>query len=539
MKWWTDWRFPALVFILLLPGIFWGLPSAISVQVDSPVPLGSLLFFADRRPTVNTTYPAFHELLLLPFYGAAIAFYWLLGGISSISSSWPYGFRNVTALFSSLTILTNLLSAVMAATMIRFILPMVRQYRPWIWFGVFCAAFNSVFVYYGRTGNLDLPYNFWCVAAMFFLWRFLDPPTELATGSVRSLLFAAAAAAFAIGSKDQAAGPILGMGLALLLLSKQPWPVRIRHGAIFGAAVLAVYAVTAILPHPARWVEHVRFVTSPHAPTPIPATLYGQVLIFQHTLRRLIDVYTVPGLLLAAIGGWILFRQETRKFWFLVLPCLTYYGLIIAKTRVAYPRFMLTFLLVYVVFSIYGAGATADWLSARHHLGRRAWVGLLLLFLAWRLVYGYVPVTYAQVFDIRRQVAAELPNYLPPGSPLLLSRMQGGNLPGAGIYENYRLMLVPGDALVPSSRHAASTLSPFDPNVQFLLQGTGGAGLPWHKPVPAPAVPVAPVHEWRYPDWIRENLIVPCFYEYYLFQRTGPVPLDYVFREADLPDNPG
>ncbi|MBL8238278.1 MAG: hypothetical protein JNM66_12705 [Bryobacterales bacterium] len=200
---------------------------------------------------------------------------------------------------------------------------------------------------------------------------------------------------------------------------------------------------------------------------------------------------------------------------------------------------MLTFLLPYVIFSIYGAGMAADWLSARHRLGRAAWMTLLFAFLAWRLVYGYVPVTYAQVFDIRRQVAAEMPSYVPPGSPVLLSRMQGGNLPGSGIYDNYRLMLVPGDALVPLSRHAASTLHPYDPAVEFLLQGTGGAGLPWHKPVPSPAIPVAPVREWRQPDWIRENLIVPCFYEFFLFRRTGPVPTDYVFKEADLPDNPG
>lgn len=535
MKWWTDWRFPALVFVLLLPGIFWGLPSAISVQVDSPVPLGSLLFFADRRPSINNIYPAFHQLLLLPFYGAAIACYWLAGGISSITSSWPYGFRSVTGLFSSFTIITNLVSAIMATVLIRFTLPLVRLHRPWIWFGVLCAAFNCVFIYYGRTGNLDLPYNFWCAAAMVSLWRFLDQTA----GSIRPLLLAGIAAALAIGSKDQAAGPVLGMGLALLFLSKQPWGSRIRHGVIFSAVILAVYAITAILPHPARWVEHVRFVTSPHAPTPIPATLFGQVLILQHTLRRLIDVYTIPGLLLAAVGAWTAYRQEHRKFWFLMLPSFAYYGLVIAKTRVAYPRFMLTFLVPYIVFSIYGAGAVSEWLAARHRIGRTAWVTLLWAFLAWRLLYGYAPVTYAQVFDIRRQVAAELPGYVAPGSPLLLSRMQGGNLPGAGIYENYRLMLVPGDALVPPSRHAASTLYPYDPNVQFLLQGTGGAGLPWHKPVPFPSVPVAPVREWRYPDWIRENLIVPCFYEYYLFRRTGPVPEGYIQKEADLPDNPG
>src|SRR5579871_1177960 len=103
----------AIAFVLILPGLFWGLPSAVIPQVDAPVPLGPLLFFADRNPELDTIYPAFHQLLLMPVYGAAIAAYWVLGGISHLTSTWPYGFRDVSALFSALIVLSNLVAALM------------------------------------------------------------------------------------------------------------------------------------------------------------------------------------------------------------------------------------------------------------------------------------------------------------------------------------------------------------------------------------------------------------------------------------------
>ena len=32
------------------------------------------------------------------------------------------------------------------------------------------------------------------------------------------------------------------------------------------------------------------------------------------------------------------------------------------------------------------------------------------------------------------------------------------------------------------------------------------------------------IAEWRYPAWVRRYLIVPCFYEFTLYRRTGPLP---------------
>src|ERR1035437_3917272 len=114
----------ALIFLLILPGMFWGLPSAITPQVDAPVPMGPLLFLAEySKSELNTVYPAFHQLLLLPLYAIAFGVSWLTGGIAHLSSTWPYGLRNVSAFFSVLIFLTNLVSALMAVLLLRATFP--------------------------------------------------------------------------------------------------------------------------------------------------------------------------------------------------------------------------------------------------------------------------------------------------------------------------------------------------------------------------------------------------------------------------------
>ena len=125
---------------------------------------------------------------------------------------------------------------------------------------------------------------------------------------------------------------------------------------------------------------------------------------------------------------------------------------------------------------------------------------------------------------MKRQLAAELPKYVPHGEGLLISRMQSYNFPNRGVYESYRVMMLPNDPIVPPSRHAASIFKPFDPGVTYYLLGSGTAGLPWHVPGPYPELVGEKIAEWRYPAWVRRHLIEPCLYEFTLYRRTGPLP---------------
>ncbi|MGA2132413.1 MAG: hypothetical protein ABSH50_08980 [Bryobacteraceae bacterium] len=514
----------AIAFALIVPGLFWGLPSAVTAQVDAPVPLGPLYFFAQyHNPQIDTIYPAFHQLLLLPLYAAAIGVYWVMGGISHLSSAWPYGMHNVSALFSALILLSNLVSAMMGLCMLYVAWRLAARSRSWGWTGVLVAATNGVFVYYCRVGNLDIPYNFWWAVALFFLWKYFFQGATFAV----SLLPAAIASGCALGSKDQAAGLVLGGGLAIMLFSTpqvSSFAKRFCNSALFSFCFLTSYAAVAILPHPLRWWYHLLYILADVAPTPIPRSPSGEWQTLLLTLGWLLKVFTIPVLALAAAGAVFLFRKRRgREFWVLVIPLLTYYVVAVAPTRVFYPRFTIPFFIPVLVLVIHGSGFLAERFFASP-MARVAWATALITYLAVQTGMSYVPVTYAQVFDMKRRLAQELPSVLSPGSPLLISRMQSYNFPNLGVYESYRLMMLPQDPVAPPSRHAANLLHPLESSVPYFLWGSGNTGLPWNPMGDYPRLTGDLVREWRYPGWVKDHVLVPCIYEFALYRRTGPLP---------------
>lgn len=516
-------RLLVITFVLILPGLFWGLPSAVTPQVDAPVPLGPLLFFADRNPQIDTIYPAFHQLLLMPVYAAAMAVYWVCGGISHLSSAWPYGLHDVSLLFSALILLSNLVATCMGLGILYIASCLVAPHKSWVWAGILVAATNGVFVYYCRVGNLDIPYNFWWAVTLFFLWRhfFQDKPFRA------SLLPAALAAACAVGSKDQASGLVIGAGVLVLLCAPRrdrSLVGRIRNAILFGACVALFYTVVAILPHPARWWYHFQYILSGKAPTEIPFTPGGEVQIFILTVQWVLRVFTIPVVALALVGIYYLIRNgRGSECLVLLLPLVFYYAIVVAQTRVFYPRFCVPFFAPVIVFVTHGAAWLAETVFAAPR-ARLAWTAVIVAFLVFQLCISYVPVTYAQVFDMKRDLAAGLPASLPPGSPLLISHMQSYNYPNRNVYEHYRLMMLPQDPIEPPSRHAANLFHPLDQNVAFYLWGSGNAGLPWNPVGDYPPLTGELVREWRYPAWIKDHVLVPCIFEFSLYRRTGPLP---------------
>jgi len=514
-----------IAFLMILPGLFWGLPSAVTPQVDAPVPLGPLYFFAEyRNPQVDTIYPAFHQLLLLPIYAIAMAGYWVIGGISHLTSTWPYGMRDVSAFFSVLILLSNLVAAVMGLAMLYIAWRLAESHRTWAWVGILMAATNGVFIYYCRVGNLDIPYNFWWAVALFFLWKYFFQAKLFRA----SLFPAAIAAACAAGSKDQACGLAMGAGLSILLFPSvqvRSFASRFRSAFIFGVSFLASYTVVAILPHPLRWWYHLLYILADKAPTPIPRNAAGEVQTFLLSMGWLLKVFTIPVLVLAAAGLWFLFQSgRSREFWVLVLPLVCYYIVAVAPTRVFYPRFTIPFFVPVIVLAIHGVGFLAESVFAAPR-ARLAWTAALAALLVFQFAFSYLPVTYAQVFDVKRQLTQDLPGALPERSPLLVSRMQSYNYPNRGVYENYALMKLPQDPVEPPSRHAANLFRPLDPNVAYYLWGSGNTGQPWNPVGEYPPLTGELVREWRYPAWVKDRVLVPCIFEFALYHRTGPLPV--------------
>jgi dolichyl-phosphate-mannose--protein O-mannosyl transferase len=175
-----------------------------------------------------------------------MAGYWAIGGISHLSSAWPYGMRDVSAFFSTLILLSNLVATVMGLAILYIAWRLSDPHRNWAWAGLLMAATNGVFVYYCRVGNLDIPYNFWWAVTLFFLWKYFfeDRPFRV------SLFPAAIAAACAVGSKDQGSGLVMGAGLVILLFPSgkvRSIIGRLRHAVYFTFWMLLFYTIVAIL----------------------------------------------------------------------------------------------------------------------------------------------------------------------------------------------------------------------------------------------------------------------------------------------------
>jgi hypothetical protein len=519
-------------------GIFWGLPSALTPALDSISPLGPLAFVAKyKQADITYIYPAVHQLIQLPFYAVVLLIAKLTGSIGSISSAWPYGFKDPSAIFSLLLAVSNLISAVMAALLLRTIWRMRPDPAAAQWFAIPLLGLSGVYAYYARTANMDIPYLFWIVLAWHQLWVYLTSPatsdehaqnglgrggvrgrvqhwlgamTGLFASNHRPLLLAGLFSALSVGSKDQASGLILGFGLLLLFYTPEGsgggWQVRLRQAALFSAAVLVSYALFAIAPQPARWWQHARFVTSDHVLPETPGTLAGQLEVLGRCYWRLHHIFTYAGLPLGLAGIAVLWRRgRVRELALLLIPALAYYGFIIARVRATEERYLLPIVIPLVLCAGAAIGALRDlpW-------GRKPAYALAAATLAAQFVFSFIPVTYCQMFDTKRDLQHGLATLLPPNSPIAIHGMQTFNYPNRHTYDQYRLMLAPGQAIVPTSTHAANLLHPFDRATRHVFTGT---------PNPPPEAVYRLVGQWTYPGWIRSHIHVPAIYEFWLFER--------------------
>ncbi len=506
---------PLLVLgALYLPGLFWGLPSILTPASDSIVPFGPLAFFA-RYSDVNISYvyPAVHQVLLACVYAPTLLVLKLFGFVSGIQSAWPHGFRDPSLVFSVLIFVSHLVSLLMGLGVL-FIWGRLTPGHPRArLFTVLLLGLSGVFAYYARVGNMDMPYLFWWSVSFACLWRYLFTDNR-----ARWLALSGAAAALSMGTKDQAVGLVFGLGLVLLVAQARrvSWLERLRQATLLTCVFLAVYAVAAILPQPARWWRHMVFVTSDHVLPETPATLAGYVELLGNGWDRLSHVLTPAGLCLGLAGLlWLACSGWRRQVLVLVLPALAYCLLIIVRVRATEERYLLPVAMVLAV----GAGAAVSALVERAlragrwqaHLVRLAAVTVL----AGQFVYGFLPVTYCQVFEAKRAMARELPAYAPPGSSLLVLKTVTFGLPGAQVYERYRFVHPPGESAVPPSSQAEQLFHPFHPGIPFLLTSRPLEEVPGG----AQFGPARLVKAWRYPEWIKRRVYVPAVYELYLYAR--------------------
>jgi hypothetical protein len=357
-----------------------------------------------------------------------------------------------------------------------------------------------------------MPYIFWWALAVLFVWRYL-----FVTLKARSaLIWAGVFAGLSLATKDQIAGALVGLGLAILFIQPEgqtlAWGQRGKNTLLFGLCAAGAYFLFAIAPHPARWWYHLSLWTldSPGVLPFVayPATLSGYIALLGAVLRNLTVLLSPVGILLVIVGFgvWIRSKQANRTLFFL-LPALTYIFIIIMSIRFVYERFMLPVAVVMVPVAGVGAGYLTGHAS---QLIRRSALAMVLFGVVFQVFVGYLPVTSMQLYDVKRQLAETLDHYVPPGSPLLVELNGAPSFPNAAVYTHYKLMLPEGKK--PNFRAEEHLFADFAPGAHCLLSA---------NPLDESARGVERVASWKNPAYVSRFVMKQLLLEFYLYDIDG------------------
>jgi len=503
-----------VVVILYGIGLGWGLPSEFSPGVDVDFPIGPLAFVGQYSdPASTSTYPAFHYLLTLPFYAIIIFISKISGNFANVSSTWPYGFQDPVLWFSIMLLVSRVISMIMGIGLL-LVLWQIRPFRDnkaEQLIGICLLAFSGPFTYYAREANLDIPYSFWWTLALFFAWRVF-------WGSAyrKNLIWAGVFSALAIGTKDQVAGLIIGLGITFLILDTSSGIPGLRQRIIntlyFGVTLLVVYILVAIAPQPFRWLHHLTVWTlnSPRVADYVEfePSLKGQMGLFFKTISHLSTLISPIGIIFVILGITRLIKDKNWQWLiFVFMPIFTYYLIVIANIRYTYERFVIPISITLV--PVIGVGIS--WVK-KFTIKPYRWFGVLLIIFAisYQFLTGYLPVTYLQVVDLKRQVASTLENFVPIGDNILWNDGRNADLPNADVYTTYHLILPKGE--MSPLRSVEHILLPYNPNVHCLLS-TNLLDLKKYS--------MTLVASWEYPSWVINHVMDHVPTSYYLYDIDG------------------
>ncbi len=365
--------------VLCAWGLMWGLPYSFDPAQDSVVPIGQL---AERgfgfEQITAYRYPPFHFLLLRAAFLPARGLLHLAPDLAD----------NPKVSATAFILTARLVSLLMALGTVWFLYRIGR--RLWEeWAGLAAGAaliLSPVTLYYAKNANLDGPMIFWLAAALLLYVRVLQEQRTL------DYLWLGVLCALAVCTKDQAYGFILLMPLpiCIALWRRRKRQLRSEAGSTTrckGKACLAPteadepyisttpawkklllgflgFAVPFVLIHnilfdPQNFQRHVETVLGPgSAPWRECARgSMGQLRLLTESLLRLMDAWTLPGLLLAGFGLALALRPGAGRFEraALLVPAVSYQLSFLAPIGYVYPRFMLPTMLTLAPFAGYGA----------------------------------------------------------------------------------------------------------------------------------------------------------------------------------------
>jgi 4-amino-4-deoxy-L-arabinose transferase-like glycosyltransferase len=493
-------RTVALVILLAMvsAGIAstWGLPDGMSRQttsswaVDTIAPLGPLneaKHGFTRAGIDDVIYPLFHYVVLAGAYAPYIGVQWLTGEFQNPSGDYPYGAQSPERFFKHLTWIAGIVSTIMfGGILIAVYLTALELFdrRAALW-ATILAALIPPLSFYGATSNLDVPYLFWTMLAIWQLVR------AARTGRFVAFVLCGVFASLATATKDQAVGFFLALPVVVPWLLAQR---RARDGAstrlvdvltdrrAIGAACAALLtfalANNLLFGGWDGFTRHLGFADTFYAAniaTKEVPLIARQPQILLENAALLIEMVGIPLLLLAALGFWHARRERIGCAWLIVVPSLTYYVFILAPTN-SISRYLLGIALLLAPF----AGlAVARALETAARVRKAVVLPVAAMACIWQgsLLYN---LHLSLRHDSRYAMADWVRTHVPPGA-VIESATQARYLPR--LADRYRYAIVGNsfDAIDYSLRAQELTttaLAARDPDYVMVLANSGLSGDP-------------------------------------------------------------
>jgi hypothetical protein len=260
-------------------------------------------------------------------------------------------------------------------------------------FAALLAAVTEVLVFFAHQGNMDTPYTFWfslsMIAALGIVFE----------GKLRDYALFGFFAAAALASKDGIVGAYGLLGLALLVVHvRRVWEERgardllglalafvDRRLLALAGWLLVPYALImnvvgnfeGFKTHALYWVEGEGSVVSPRGWLDAPSQGYEM-------MRRMDDGMGLPLLLLCVAGMALVFWRRERVGWWLVLPGLSYFVLIMSRITHMDTRFVMP---VAVLLCVAGGDLAARMWRAEEAGLRMVGRGVLLAVIGYSFLY--------------------------------------------------------------------------------------------------------------------------------------------------------
>jgi len=375
------WFMLLISFILNIIGINWGLPSSGSTSWASDEITPASVMNGIKMKFSNgwsNKYPPLHYYILSSFY---LPFY-LLDTLNIINIQSLF----ITTLFF---IIARLISVLMGTALIFFIYLCgceVLEKKSAL-LASFITALTPPFLYYSKTANVDIPYLFWFVIAIYFFIRILKYHQ-----SSDYILFAGTAV-FSIATNDLSLGLLILTPFIILFSLYRYNKTPGKNSSIFKSlankktiSALITGVLLFILFHNlifnfSGYKRHLSLISDPSkGDTIFPNNAPGFMSVFIQTIRHLEFIFGWP-IVLVCILGFIYALTKKKKyphiFW-LLAPCATYYTFIIFILRKNSVRQLIP---IYILMSFFGALGLSYFLHSSRRFKTIKYTLVLILFI--------------------------------------------------------------------------------------------------------------------------------------------------------------